>query len=120
MITGEILRVLPTLPNTGIMTVFIKHTSAAIALTENADPDVRADLDEVFSAFVPPSEDYRHIAEGPEDMPAHIKTVMVGTSVSIPITRGFLNMGTWQGIYLCEFTDTCRASRDIVITVLGE
>lgn len=110
---------MPPLPETGIVNLFLKHTSAALALTENADPDARADMAEILDRLVPDDMTiYQHTVEGPDDMPAHAKTVMVGASLNIPITRGNLNMGTWQGVFLCEFRDNGGA-RDLVITVIG-
>lgn len=119
LISGEIARSLPPLPETGIVNLFLKHTSAALALTENADPDARADMAEILDRLVPDDMTiYQHTVEGPDDMPAHAKTVMVGASLNIPITRGNLNMGTWQGVFLCEFRDNGGAL-DLVITVIG-
>lgn len=120
LVTGEIMRQLPQLPRKGILNLLIKHTSAALALNENADPDVRHDLNVIFDRLVPENAPYYlHTFEGPDDMPAHAKSVIVGASLSIPITSGHLNLGTWQGIYLCEFRD-CGGSRKIVATVIGE
>ncbi len=88
----------------GILHLFIKHTSAAVMLNENYDPSVRTDLENAFNRMVKENEPYyTHVSEGPDDMPAHIKSAMIGTSISIPVTAGKLNLGTWQGIYLCEF-----------------
>lgn len=120
LVTGDILRQLPVLPRKGLLNLLVKHTSAALALNENADPDVRHDLNEIFNRFVPENAPYYlHTLEGDDDMPAHAKSVMVGTSLTIPITDGRLNLGTWQGIYLCEFRDY-GGSRKIVATVIGE
>lgn len=120
LVTGEIMRQLPQLPRKGILNLLIKHTSAALALNENVDPDVRHDLNVIFDRLVPENAPYYlHTFEGPDDMPAHAKSVIVGASLSIPITGGHLNLGTWQGIYLCEFRD-CGGSRKIVATVIGE
>ena len=107
------------LPSTGILHVFIQHTSAGLTINENADPTVRTDMEASFNHVIQEEEPfYRHIFEGPDDMPAHIKSTLVGSSVSIPITDGKLNLGTWQGIYLCEFRN--RASgRTLVLTVLS-
>jgi secondary thiamine-phosphate synthase enzyme len=103
----------------GLLHVFIKHTSASLTINENADPTVREDFDAYFDRAVPEDEPYYlHTAEGPDDMPAHIKASMMGSSVSIPITRGRLNLGTWQGIYLCEHRDR-GGQRRIVVTVMG-
>ncbi|WP_303742715.1 secondary thiamine-phosphate synthase enzyme YjbQ [uncultured Muribaculum sp.] len=120
LVTGDILRQLPVLPRKGLLNVLVKHTSAALALNENADPDVRHDLNEIFNRLVPENAPYYlHTLEGDDDMPAHAKSVMVGASLTIPITDGRLNLGTWQGIYLCEFRDY-GGSRKIVATVIGE
>lgn len=92
------------LPKTGILHLFIKHTSAAITINENADPSVRVDFEAIFNKIVPENLPFlTHTIEGPDDMPAHIKAAMIGNTVSIPITEHRLNLGTWQGIYLCEF-----------------
>ncbi|QCD36024.1 secondary thiamine-phosphate synthase enzyme YjbQ [Muribaculum gordoncarteri] len=120
LVTGDILRQLPVLPRKGLLNLLVKHTSAALALNENADPDVRHDLNEIFNRLVPENAPYYlHTLEGDDDMPAHAKSVMVGASLTIPITDGRLNLGTWQGIYLCEFRDY-GGSRKIVATVIGE
>lgn len=120
LVTGDMLRQLPVLPRKGLLNLLVKHTSAALALNENADPDVRHDLTEIFNRLVPENAPYYlHTLEGDDDMPAHAKSVMVGASLTIPITDGRLNLGTWQGIYLCEFCDY-GGSRKIVATVIGE
>lgn len=120
LVTGEVLRNLPKLPEKGLLNLLIKHTSAALALNENADPDVRHDLNMIFDRLVPENAPYYlHTDEGPDDMPSHAKSVMVGFSLSIPITGGRLNLGIWQGIYLCEFRD-CGGPRRLVATIIGE
>lgn len=120
LVTGEIVRSLPKLPQKGVINLLIKHTSAALALNENADPDVRHDLNAIFDRLVPENAPYYlHTFEGADDMPAHAKAVIVGASLTIPVTNGRLNLGTWQGIYLCEFRDY-GGSRKIVATVIGE
>lgn len=120
LVTGDILRQLPALPRKGLLNLLVKHTSAALALNENADPDVRHDLNEIFNRLVHENAPYYlHTLEGDDDMPAHAKSVIVGASLTIPITDGRLNLGTWQGIYLCEFRDY-GGSRKIVATVMGE
>ena len=120
LITGEISSLLPTLPKKGLLNLFIKHTSCALAINENADPDVRLDLESIFNKIVPENAPYyMHTLEGSDDMPAHAKSVIVGTSLSIPITNGRLNLGTWQGIYFCEFRNYGGARR-IVATIIGE
>lgn len=120
LVTAEIMSALPALPKCGILNLLIKHTSAALALNENADPDVRHDLATVFNKLVPENAPYYfHTLEGPDDMPAHAKSVIVGASLTIPITGGRLNLGTWQGIYLCEFRNY-GGERRIVATSIGE
>lgn len=118
LITNEVLQHLPALPDCGILHLFIQHTSAALSLNENADPDVQTDLAASFDHLVRENERfYNHTCEGADDMPAHIKSTMIGASLTIPITNHRLNLGTWQGIYLCEFRN--RASnRHIVATIL--
>jgi secondary thiamine-phosphate synthase enzyme len=104
----------------GLMHVFIKHTSASLTLNENADPTVREDFESHFDRAVPENAPYyRHTAEGPDDMPAHIKASMMGSSATIPITSGRLDLGTWQGIYLCEHRDR-GGPRRLLITVMGD
>ncbi len=120
LITGEVLRNLPALPSKGLLHLLVKHTSAALALNENADPDVRHDLREIFDRMVPENAPfYLHTDEGPDDMPSHAKAVLVGPSLTLPVTNGRLNLGTWQGIYLCEFRDY-GGPRHIVATIMGE
>ena len=119
LITRDIISELPELPTTGILHLFIKHTSAALCVNENADPSVRDDFESIFNHIVPENMPFlTHTLEGPDDMPAHIKAAMIGSSVSIPITNGSLNLGTWQGIYLCEFRNRGGA-RHLVATVYG-
>lgn len=104
---------------TGQLQVFIKHTSASLTLNENADPTVRGDFERHFNKMVPENAPYyKHTTEGADDMPAHIKASLMGSSVTIPITRGRLNTGTWQGIYLCEHRDY-GGSRQLVLTAFG-
>jgi secondary thiamine-phosphate synthase enzyme len=101
----------------GIATVFIRHTSASLVIQENADADVRRDLETFFDRLVPEGSGlYRHDAEGPDDMPAHIKSALTATSLSIPIVDGRLALGTWQGIYLWEHRDR-RATRELIVNV---
>jgi secondary thiamine-phosphate synthase enzyme len=115
-ITDQILNKIK-LPKTGIVNLFIQHTSAGLTINENTDPTVRTDLEASFNHIVKENEPfYRHTIEGPDDMPAHIKSSLVGSSISIPITNGVLNLGTWQGIYLCEFRNH-GGPRKIIITV---
>ena len=120
LITGEILRNLPPLPEVGLLHLFIKHTSAGLSINENADPDVRMDMESIFNHLVKEREPYyQHTLEGNDDMPAHAKSSIIGTSVTIPITNGKLNLGTWQGIYLCEFPNY-GGNRRMVATISGE
>lgn len=120
LITGEILRNLPPLPEVGLLHLFIKHTSVGLSINENADPDVRMDMESIFNHLVKEREPYyQHTLEGNDDMPAHAKSSIIGTSVTIPITNGKLNLGTWQGIYLCEFRDY-GGNRQMVATISGE
>jgi secondary thiamine-phosphate synthase enzyme len=119
LITREVLSRLPELPQTGVLHLFIKHTSAALAINENADPSVRTDFESVFNKLVPENMPFlTHTIEGPDDMPAHIKAALIGSSVTIPITGGRLNLGAWQGIYLCEFRNH-GGGRKLVATVWG-
>ena len=109
---------LPELPESGLLVVFIKHTSAGITINENADPDVQTDMEAIFNHLVKEREPYyMHTCEGDDDMPAHAKSTLTGNSLSIPITDGRLNMGIWQGIYLCEFRNR-GGGRKIVATVI--
>lgn len=120
LITDEIREQLPPLPETGLLHLFIKHTSAALSINENADPDVQTDLEAIFNHLVKERESYyNHIYEGDDDMPAHAKSTIIGTSLTIPITNHRLNLGIWQGIYLCEFRNR-GGGRKIVATVIGD
>ncbi|WP_129138579.1 secondary thiamine-phosphate synthase enzyme YjbQ [Modicisalibacter coralii] len=122
LITDEIEDALAGLGDiqTGLVSVFIKHTSASLTINENADPTVRADFESFFNHAVPEDAPYyQHVFEGSDDMPAHLKSSLLGPSVQIPVTRGRLNLGTWQGIYLCEHRNH-GGSRRLVITVNGE
>lgn len=120
LVTDEVLRQLPELPRTGLLHLFIKHTSCGLSVCENADPDVRTDLESIFNRLVKEREAYyEHVLEGDDDMPAHAKSVLVGVELTLPITNGRLNLGTWQGIYLCEFRNH-GGSRRVVATILGE
>jgi secondary thiamine-phosphate synthase enzyme len=121
LVTHEILSALPALSaiECGLLHLFIKHTSASLTINENADPTVRQDLESHFNTFVPERAPYyRHDYEGDDDMPAHIKNCLLGSSVSIPITQGVLNLGIWQGIYLCEHRNQ-GGRRHIVATIQG-
>ena len=105
--------------NAGILQVFIKHTSAGLTLNENADRTVREDFESHFKVMVPEDAPYyKHTTEGPDDMPAHIKASLLGSTVSVPVTAGRLNLGTWQGIYLCEHRNH-GGSRSLIITAFG-
>lgn len=122
IITDIIVQELPELDeyDKGILQVFIKHTSASLTINENADPTVREDLENSFNKMAPEdAPHYKHTFEGSDDMPAHIKASMLGSSVSVPITDGELNLGTWQGVYLCEHRDF-GGSRKLVLTIIGE
>lgn len=120
LVTAEILSHLPDLPEVGLLNLFIKHTSAGLTINENADPDVRVDMKSIFDRLVREREPYyTHTMEGDDDMPAHAKASIIGQSVTIPISGGRLNLGTWQGIYLCEFRDYGGA-RKLVATITGE
>ena len=103
---------------TGIMNLFLKHTSASLTINENVSPDVRVDMEEISSSLISDGYNYHHSLEGADDMPAHFKSSMFGVSLNIPITNGRLNLGTWQGIYLNEHRDY-PTTREIVITVWG-
>ena len=122
LITDEILSQLPELKEyrVGLAHIFIQHTSASLALNEIASPVVRRDLERHFLELAPENAPYyEHTLEGPDDMPAHIKAVLVGSSITIPISNGRLKLGTWQGIYLCEHRERAGARR-VVVTVSGE
>lgn len=122
LVTREVTEQIPDISSIdcGLLHLFIQHTSASLAINENADPTVRQDLESHFNKFVPEGAPYyRHDYEGDDDMPAHIKSCILGSSLSIPITRGQLNLGTWQGIYLCEHRNHGGA-RTLVATVQGE
>ncbi len=122
LITREILSQLPEIASVqvGELHLFLKHTSASLTINENADPTVRSDMERYFTDVVPEGGDaYEHDTEGDDDMPAHIKSSILGSSVTIPVTDGRLNLGTWQGIYLCEHRND-GGRRQIVATVFGE
>lgn len=120
LISNEIITQLPQLPKNGLLNLFVKHTSCGLCINENADPDVRTDMEGIFNHIVPENQPYFcHTLEGSDDMPAHAKSVISGVSLSIPITDGRLNLGTWQGIYLCEYRSH-GGPRRIVATIIGE
>ncbi len=122
LVTGEVLEGMPEIGElrVGLLHLFIQHTSASLAINENADPDVRGDLERHFNVMVPENAPhYEHTLEGPDDMPAHIKTVLIGESLTLPIRDGAPALGTWQGIYLCEHRDRAGGRR-VVATLQGE
>ena len=130
LVTNEILSQLPKLPKTGIVNIFTKHTSSlqakrtsssgGLSINENADPDVRLDMETIFNRLVPENRpEYEHTLEGADDMPAHAKSTLSGVSLTIPITDGRLNLGIWQGIYFCEYRNF-GGSRELVVTIIGE
>ncbi len=122
LITDEILRQLPELHkcHIGLLNLTLKHTSASLSINENADPSVRRDFERFFNRAVPENEPYyEHMDEGSDDMPAHLKASILGASLNIPVTQGRLNLGLWQGIYLCEHRNQ-GGSRNLVLTLQGE
>jgi secondary thiamine-phosphate synthase enzyme len=122
LVTGEIIRQVPDIKGikTGIAHLFIKHTSASLTINENADPTVRTDMETHFNKIMPENMSYyEHDTEGSDDMPAHLKSVVIGSSLTIPVTNGELNTGIWQGIYLCEHRNY-GGPRKIIITIYGE
>ena len=117
LITREVLQQIPGLPEVGIFHLFIKHTSAGLTINENADPSVLVDFESYFNHIVKENEPFlTHTMEGPDDMPAHIKNTLTGSSISVPVTNGQINLGTWQGIYLCEFRNH-GGSRKLIATI---
>jgi len=121
LITNDIERGLAGLEpvKTGLLHVFIKHTSASLTINENASPDVPRDMEMAFNRMVPENWPYIHTIEGPDDMPAHVKSSMLGSAVTIPVTNGRLNLGTWQGVFLCEHRDR-GGRRKLVLTLQGQ
>jgi secondary thiamine-phosphate synthase enzyme len=122
LITKDILVAIPEIKNisNGLLQIFIQHTSASLSINENADSTVRMDFENHMNVLVPENQPYyRHTYEGVDDMPAHIKASLMGSSLSVPVTKGRLNMGTWQGIYLCEHRNN-GGSRSLVLTAFGE
>ncbi len=118
LITDLIERQLPKLPEKGLLNILIQHTSAGISLNENADPSVRYDFETFMNKLVPENDPaFTHVLEGSDDMPAHLKSSLIGASLTIPITNHQLNLGIWQGIYLCEFRNF-GDRRNLVITIL--
>ena len=119
LVTQEVVSHLPALPEKGLLHLFVKHTSCALSVNENYDPSVRSDMERIYNNLVKENQAYyTHVDEGADDMPSHAKCSLTGVSLSIPITGGRLNLGTWQGIYLCEFRDYGGA-RKIVATIIG-
>lgn len=120
LITDTIEKEIGTLPRQGLLHLLLKHTSAGLTLNENADPSVRVDFQNFINRLVPENESYyTHTLEGSDDMPAHIKSSLTGVELTIPISEQQLNLGTWQGIYLCEFRNR-RSRRKIIATIIGE
>lgn len=120
LVTDEIISQLPPLPKTGLLNLFVKHTSCGLTINENADPDVRTDMESIFNRIVPERQPYyTHTLECDDDMPAHAKSTLSGVSLTIPITNHRLNLGTWQGVYLCEYRNY-GGSRHLVATIIGE
>lgn len=121
IVTHDVLAELPEIADiqTGLLHLFLQHTSASLSINENADSDVPHDLESSFNAIAPESFPYRHTCEGPDDMPAHVKSSMLGCSLTIPISQGRLLLGTWQGIYLCEHRNH-GGKRSLVATIWGE
>ncbi|HIG64237.1 MAG TPA: YjbQ family protein [Methyloprofundus sp.] len=122
LITSEVLQAIPEINQIecGLLNLFIKHTSASLTINENADPTVRADFESHFNTFVPERAPYyQHDYEGDDDMPAHLKSSILGVNINMPITQGRLNLGIWQGIYLCEHRNH-GASRSVVATITGQ
>ena len=119
LITQEVMSQFPELPETGLLNLFVKHTSCALSINENYDPSVRSDMERIYNNLVKENQAYyTHVDEGADDMPSHAKCSLTGVSLTIPITSGRLNLGTWQGIYLCEFRDYGGA-RQVVATIVG-
>ncbi|MCE1164759.1 MAG: secondary thiamine-phosphate synthase enzyme YjbQ [Bacteroidetes bacterium] len=122
LITAEVEKNIPELGGIkkGVAHIMIKHTSASLTVNENADPSVRKDMENYFSNYVPEEIDlYSHAEEGPDDMTAHIKSTLIGSSINIPVSEGRFNLGIWQGIYLCEHRNE-GGPRNIVVTIFGE
>ena len=121
LITEEIESACPQLREVkvGLLHLFLMHTSAGLGINENADPDVRTDLEPMMNRIVPEGQPIQHTLEGDDDMPAHVKSLLVGCQLTIPIHAGRLRLGTWQGIYLCEFRNR-GGSRAVVLTLQGE
>lgn len=120
LVTNEIMSQVPSLPQVGLMNIFLKHTSCGLSINENCDSDVREDMESIFNRLVPENRsEYMHTLEGADDMPAHAKSVISGVSLTIPISQGRLNLGTWQGIYLNEYRKF-GGKRKLIVTIMGE
>ncbi|KAJ1930244.1 hypothetical protein IWQ60_000488 [Tieghemiomyces parasiticus] len=121
LVTADLVRQLPELKSykVGLANFFLQHTSAALTLNENYDSDVRLDMETALNRLAPENAKYRHDAEGPDDMPGHIKSSLLGASVMVPIQNGKLALGTWQGIWLCEHRDSAHG-RNVLVTIQGE
>lgn len=121
LITREVISAIPELQDVriGILQVFLQHTSASLTINENADPDVRTDMETALNRLVPEDQPFVHTVEGPDDMPAHIKSSLLGASLMIPVSAGALALGTWQGIYLCEHRNDATP-RTLVLTLQGD
>jgi len=121
LITREVISAIPELQNVriGILQVFLQHTSASLTINENADPDVRTDMETALNRLVPENQTFVHTIEGPDDMPAHVKSSLLGASLMIPVSAGALALGTWQGIYLCEHRNDATP-RTLVLTLQGD
>lgn len=120
LVTEEVLRELPELKEIriGLLHLFLQHTSASLAINENADPDVRLDMETALNRVVPETQRFVHTIEGPDDMPAHVKSALLGVALSVPVTQGRLSFGTWQGIYLCEHRNH-GGRRSLIATLQG-
>lgn len=119
LVTPEVMSHLPQLPQVGLLHLFVRHTSCALTINENWDPDVRGDMERIYDRLVRENEPYyAHTLEGSDDMPAHAKSILTGVSLTIPITGGRLNLGSWQGICLCEFRND-GGPRSIVATIVS-
>jgi len=120
LITSKVIDAMPEIGRVqiGLLHVFLQHTSASLTINENADPDVRVDLESLVNSIAPEDFPYEHTLEGPDDMPAHMKSSLLGCSLTIPVERGRLALGTWQGVYLCEHRDH-GGRRRIVLTLQG-
>ena len=121
LITREVISAVPELQDVriGILQVFLQHTSASLTINENADPDVRTDMETALNRLVPENQPFVHTIEGPDDMPAHVKSTLLGASLMIPVSAGALALGTWQGIYLCEHRNDATP-RTLVLTLQGD